>query len=258
MSTILFNQIVFGPVKSRRLGISLGINLLPLRGKLCNFDCIYCECGYNKDGMDDKKLPATEDVIYALKEKLLNNDTLAGEIDSITFSGNGEPTLHPSFGTIVNKTIELRDLYAPKAKVSVLTNGTGLSKREIAESLLKVDNAIIKIDSPFSECTEAINQPNFSYSPADIVTQLKQFEGRFILQTMFLRGRHNGIEIDNTRPEQIEAWYKIVEQTKPKEVMIYTIDRDTPEKDLEKVSTEQMEAIATPLREAGFKVTVSG
>ncbi|MDD2419259.1 MAG: radical SAM protein [Bacteroidales bacterium] len=258
MSTILFNEIVFGPIKSRRLGISLGVNLLPLHGKWCNFDCVYCECGFNKDGVQDRVLPTKQQVMQALESKLANHVSTIGKIDTVTFSGNGEPTLHPDFHEIIFKTLELRDLYAKEAKVSVLTNGSRIGDPKVAEALLKVDNAIIKIDSAFEESVKLIDRPLFNYSTDKIVKELELFRGKFVLQTMFLRGNTPDGVIDNTVKEEVEAWYNLVLKTGPREVMIYTIDRETPVTDLQKVLVGELELIALPLRARGYKVTVSG
>lgn len=258
MSTILFNEIVFGPVISRRLGISLGVNLLPRYGKFCNFDCIYCECGFNSDGRGDNKLPEVLEVREAIMSKIANHDRTLGEIDTITFSGNGEPTLHPSFSEIIDLTLEIRDLYAPRAKVSVLTNGSGLGKPGIKEALKKVDNAIVKIDSAFDHTVYLIDRPQFPYSVSKVTESLANLKGIYVLQTMFLRGKFNGEVIDNTTQDQIEAWYQVVRSTSPREIMVYTIDRETPAKELEKVSVSEMEKIVKPLAEMGYKVSVSG
>ncbi|MFA5641190.1 MAG: radical SAM protein [Bacteroidales bacterium] len=258
MSTILFNEIVFGPIKSRRLGISLGVNLLPLHGKWCNFDCVYCECGFNKDGKADKKLPTVQEVKESLILKLRDHDHTIGKIDTITFSGNGEPTLHPNFSEIIKITLELRDMYAKEAKVSVLTNGSMIDKPLVAEALLSVDNSIIKIDSAFNKTVNLIDRPLYNYSIDKLIENLKIFKGEFVLQTMFLRGELDGVAIDNSTQEEVEAWYRVVEKIEPREIMIYTIDRETPLEGLKKVSVEQMEKIAHPLREKGYKVSISG
>jgi wyosine [tRNA(Phe)-imidazoG37] synthetase (radical SAM superfamily) len=258
MSTILFNEIVFGPIISRRLGVSLGVNLLPRFGKYCNFDCIYCECGFNSDGKSDTKLPEILQVREALLNKIANHDRTLGDIDTITFSGNGEPTMHPSFPEIIDLALDIRDLYAPKAKVSVLTNGSGLSKPKIKEALKKVDNAIIKIDSAFDNTINLIDRPQFPYSVEKVINDLEDLKGVFVLQTMFLRGVYNGLKIDNTTQEEVEGWYQVVRRTSPREIMVYTIDRETPAQDLQKVTVQEMEQIVNPLRNSGFKVSVSG
>ncbi len=258
MSTILFNEIVFGPVKSRRLGVSLGVNLLPRFGKWCNFDCIYCECGFNKDGKEDKKLPTIDQVWEALADKLKNHDQKIGRIDNITFSGNGEPTLHPNFAEIISIALDLRDKYAKEAKVSVLTNGSRIGIKDVADALLKVDNAIIKIDSAIESSVRLIDRPQFEYSIDKITTNLSQFRGKFVLQTMFIKGSFGGEYFDNTTDKEVNAWYEVIKKTEPREIMMYTIDRETPAQGLEKVTIEQMSKIAAPLIEAGFKITISG
>lgn len=258
MSTILFNQIVFGPIKSRRLGVSLGVNLLPKNGKWCNFDCVYCECGYNKDGKEDTLLPTADDVVKAIEEKLSNHIISMGDIDSITFSGNGEPTMHPHFSFIIDKTLELRDIYAPSAKISVLTNGSGIGKSSVATALLKVDNSIIKIDSAIESTVQLINTPTYNYSISKLLEYLVPFSGKFVLQTMFLKGvSEQGVIIDNTTQSELDAWYDVVEKSNPREIMIYTIDRETPLKSLQKVTYAEMERIAAPLKARGIAISIS-
>lgn len=256
--SIFFDDIVFGPVKSRRLGVSLGINLLPRAGKVCNFDCIYCECGLNENGRKDTVLPSKDEVVTALERRLTEYCSDGGSIDTITFSGNGEPTLHPDFSSIVDKTLEIRAKYTPGAKVSVLTNGTMAARDEVKKALLKVDNAIIKIDSAFDETAKLIDRPQFDYSLKDVEYNLKAFEGSFVLQTMFLRGDSPYGKVDNTTRDEVEAWYELVERVNPRSVMIYTIDRETPVGGLEKVSVDELEKIAGGLRQKGFDVMVSG
>lgn len=259
MSTILFDEIIFGPIHSRRLGISLGINLLPTNGKKCSFDCIYCECGYNKDFKTDSPLPSQEAVYEALKNKLaqLRKDNIF--LDVFTFAGNGEPTMHPKFAEIIDDTISLRDAYFPNAKISVLSNAAHIHKKSIFEALKKVDNNILKLDSGKIETIRLMDRPlPKDYSVERQVKLLQQFEGNFILQTMFLRGEHEGRKIDNTTEEELDAWIKTLEATQPKEVMIYTIDRETPEKQLEKVSLEELKSIALRIEKLGFKTNVAG
>lgn len=256
--TILFREPVFGPIISRRLGVSLGVNLLPLNGKLCNFDCLYCECGYNSDGRDDNRLLSKEQIIDSLRHKLASHDHSMGEIDSITFSGNGEPTMHPSFAEIIDETLILRDRLAPKAKVSVLTNGSRIGVKSVAEALLKIDNAIIKIDSPFERSVELLNRPQYSYSLEQLERELEQFKGRFVLQTLFVEGELSEGYFSNFTEKELKEWYALVERVKPRTIMIYTIDRETPHKGLKKVPVEQLNSIAEPLRKRGYEVVVSG
>lgn len=258
MSTILFDQIVFGPIHSRRLGSSLGVNLLPRSGKMCSFDCLYCECGFNADGKGDNKLPTYEEFCLALENKLIEIKDKNERIDTITFSGNGEPTIHPEFSSIIKETMRLRRKYFPLAKVSVLTNGSRIQIASVQEALMSVDNAIIKLDSAFDSTVNKIDRPQYSYSVEEMRKNLEPYKGKFVLQTMFLRGEHEGVKLDNTTPQEVSAWRKIAIELEPREIMIYTIDRDTPEKNLSKVSVEEMEQIAAPLKNLGFKVIISG
>lgn len=259
MSTILFHEIVFGPIHSRRLGSSLGMNLLPYDGKLCSFDCIYCECGYNKDFRTKTKLPDRANVKAALEDKLirLQKDNVA--IDVITFAGNGEPTMHPEFAGIIDDTIELRDRYYPDAKISVLSNAMHIGKKTVFDSLRKVDNNILKLDSAILETVQLIDRPNApSYTIEKQLELFRKFEGDFIMQTMFVRGSHNGKIVDNTTEEEVSAWLEAVKETHPKEVMIYTIDRETPEKNLEKVPLDDLRRIGKKVEALGIKASVSG
>ncbi len=255
---ILFHNIVFGPVKSRRLGVSLGINLLPDQGKWCNFDCIYCECGWNADGRKDKQLPTREMVRATLEHRLADMQQKGEAPDVITFSGNGEPTMHPDFPAIVDDTLALRNQYFPKARVCVLSNATNLHRDEIRAALQRLDCPILKLDSAINETCRAMNIPQGNYSVQDIVEQMKRLNGNFILQTMFLRGEVNGKRIDNTTADEVEKWMEIVRQVNPREVMIYTIDRETPAKNLEKLTLPELEKIADKLRAMNVKVQVSG
>ena len=251
---MLFDSIVYGPIRSRRLGVSLGVNLMPTTAKLCTFDCVYCECGWNQP-VSHPQLPTREQVRDALEYQLL---TLDVQPDVITFSGNGEPTLHPEFLGIIQDTCALRDQYCPNAKVSVLSNSTQLGRKDVVEALLLCDNRILKLDSAIDTTMQLIDKPvNQHLTVAQIVQWLSLFEGNFTLQTCFLRGEYEGRVIDNTTPEELSAWYQIVDILHPKQVMIYVIDRATPLQTLSKVPTEEMEAIAAPLREKGIDVIVS-
>ena len=251
---MLFDSIVYGPIRSRRLGVSLGVNLMPTTAKLCTFDCVYCECGWNQP-VSHPQLPTREQVRDALESQLL---TLDVQPDVITFSGNGEPTLHPDFLGIIQDTCALRDQYCPNAKVSVLSNSTQLGRKDVVEALLLCDNRILKLDSAIDTTMLLIDKPvNQHLTVAQIVQWLSLFEGNFTLQTCFLRGEYEGRVIDNTTPEELSAWYQIVDILHPKQVMIYVIDRATPLQTLSKVPADEMEAIAAPLREKGIDVIVS-
>lgn len=255
---ILFESLVFGPIRSRRLGSSLGINLMPEIGKICSFNCIYCECGWNPENRNIGGLPKKELFEKALEEKLKELAEINDIPDSITFSGNGEPTLHPDFPDIIDITIKLRDLYTPEAKISVLTNGSMLHKKEIFDAISKVDNNIIKIDGGTIETIKAINKPNVNFDLDSYICLLQQFKGDIIIQTCFLKGEHNGNKIDNTSEIEINLWREHIKKIKPRKTMIYAIERETPEKQLEKISREKLEQIADPLRELGFIVECYG
>jgi len=259
MATFLFDQIIFGPVKSRRLGVSLGVNLLPTDSKVCSFDCIYCECGWNPKKREKKAvLPTREEVSAKMEEKLLEM-TASGELpDVITFAGNGEPTLHPEFEGIIEDTINLRNQLTPKARIAVLSNATMLHKPSVVRALMKVDDNIQKLDSAFEETIRKMDCPSSNFRLADVVGSLKQFNGQVILQTMFLRGTFKGETIDNTVEKEVAAWLKLVIEIKPSQVMIYTIDRDTPASGLEKVKIEELQQIGERVRLMGIKVQVSG
>jgi wyosine [tRNA(Phe)-imidazoG37] synthetase (radical SAM superfamily) len=247
-------EIVFGPIHSRRLGSSLGINVLPERGKICNFDCIYCECGWNRDGRGDTRIPVAADLRAALEAKLASCVAQGTGIDSITFSGDGEPTINPDFPEMVDITLELRDRYYPSAVVSVLSNATMVHRDAVFEALRKVDNPILKIDAPTTELARIINRPAPGYRVEDIVEALKRFEGDFVLQTMFLRCEG----FDSSSPEVLSGWMDIVRTLRPREVMVYTIDRQTPQAGLVRFTPEEMRALTAPLVEEGFRVQVRG
>lgn len=249
---MLREKLVFGPIYSRRLGSSLGINLLPENGKICNFDCVYCECGWNKDGRDDSRLPLPEELRKALDEKLSECKNNGVVIDSITFSGDGEPTLNPHFPEMVDITLELRDKYFPKSVVSVLSNATLAYKDEIREALMKVDNPILKLDAASDAFAKKINQPAGHYSVREVVESLKKFEGNFVLQTMLLKGPG----IDSLA--EVAAWMDIVRELRPREIMVYTLDRPAPAGGLEKYTPEQMAEAVKPLVEEGFEVQIKG
>ncbi len=258
MSAHLYSDVIVGPIRSRRLGTSLGVNLLPLTTKFCTFECIYCECGDTPRGavgrFEDAKL-----VLEALERKLIVLKSSASPLDSITFSGNGEPTMHPDFPTIIDEVIRLRNQYYPQCKVSVLSNATQLHLPSVVAALRRVDNNILKVDGGLEDTVRLIDRPiPAHYSLSALTEQLLQFDGNFVMQTIFLRGMVGGRVVDNTLPEELSAWYEIVERTRPKQVMVYTIDRDTPVQTLQRVSREEMEQIVKPLRSSGFDVMVAG
>ena len=247
-------ETVFGPIRSRRLGDSLGINLLPEKGKICSFDCIYCECGWNKDGRNDTRLPSAEKVRNDLETKLKQCQANQINIDSITFSGDGEPTLNPEFPQIIDDTIRLRNQYYPNSKITVLSNATRVHLPEVFNALRKVDNPTMKIDAPTNELIEKINHPAPGYDINKVVEALKQFNGDFIMQTMFLKSK----DFDSSSPEVLNGWMDIVRLLKPREVMVYTIDRPTPEEGLQKFTVEEMRRLVQPLIDEGFLIQIKG
>jgi len=253
----IYTDNIIGPIHSRRLGISLGVNLLPKDAKLCSFDCLYCECGWNKDHKGGH-FPDADAVMEELEAKLKEEVAEGRNIDVITFAGNGEPTLHPRFGEVIDRTIELRNLYYPNARVSVLSNATRMTDPAVHAALLKVDNNILKIDGAFDETIHLIDQPNDkNYSVRYIVDGMKTFKGQLIVQTMFVRGMHDGKVVDNTTPEEVRAWCDLMREIKPHQIMVYSLDRPTPEPNLVKVSKEEMAQFVAPLVAEGFNVSIA-
>lgn len=251
---MLFEQIVYGPIHSRRLGMSLGMNIMPLHNKLCSFNCVYCELGWNTE-VANSTLPTPQQVSETLKAKL---SELTEPLDVITFSGNGEPTMHPDFKQIIEDTCLLRDTYCPQAKVSVLSNSTFLARTSVVEGLKRADNRILKLDSAVDKTMHLIDQPvNKQLTVKQIENYLSSFSGDFTLQTCFLQGEMNGQMIDNTTAEEVEAWYELVKRLKPKQIMMYVIDRQTPLKTLKKIPRERMIKIAEPLQKDGFDIIIS-
>ena len=243
--TALFHDIIFGPVHSRRLGLSLGVNLLPLSSKLCSFDCIYCECGWNAEHPGGRRFNSREDVRTQLEATLRRMVADSTPPDVITFAGNGEPTMHPDFEAVIGDTIALRDALCPAAKVSVLSNATQIHRDSVRRALLRVDNNILKLDSAFDATVRRMNNPqSASYTVRGIVEAMKRFDGRMILQTMFLRGECGGQPVDNTTEEEVSAWLRLVAEIRPQQVMVYSLDRDTPCPTLEKVTKEELQAVA--------------
>ena len=255
--TALYNNIIFGPIRSRRLGLSLGVNLLPIDSKLCSFDCIYCECGWNDDYIARRRFNKREDVQAMLREVLSQMVKDGTPPDVITFAGNGEPTMHPDFEGVIDDTIALRDELCPSAKVSVLSNATQIHREDVRRALNRVDNNILKLDSAFDSTVQLVNKPQGSQSVERTVELLKLFEGNLIIQTMFLRGEYAGKSIDNTCEEEVKAWLRLIEQIAPRQVMVYSLDRDTPCKTLEKVSREELLLIASQVESLGIPCSVA-
>ncbi len=256
--TALFHDIIFGPVHSRRLGLSLGVNLLPTESKLCSFDCIYCECGWNAEHPGVRRFNARADVREQLEATLRQMVAEGTPPDVITFAGNGEPTLHPEFEAVIDDTITLRDTLCPTARVSVLSNATQLHRDDVCRALERVDNPILKLDSAFDATVRRINDPqNAAYSVRGVVGQMKRFGGRMILQTMFLRGSCHGEPIDNTTDQEVAAWLRLVDEIRPRQVMVYSLDRDTPCPTLEKIPREELQTIASRVEALGIPCSVA-
>lgn len=259
MGTFLFNETIFGPVISRRLGVSLGINLLPNNGKICSFDCVYCECGLNKEGKVTKpKLPTREAVVDQLEAKLLEMKKNHQLPDVITFAGNGEPTIHPQFSEIIDDTICLRNKYAPDSGISVLSNALHLTKPKVAEALLKVDQNILKLDSAVQETFDLINRPQNITSVENIIDNLAAFKGDIILQTLFCSGTINNKAFDNASAMEIEHYLNALNKIRPKSVMIYSFSRDTPFDTLEQTNNAVLQKIAKKVESLGLKAEVTG
>lgn len=257
MATIIFSSPIFGPIHSRRLGISLGINLLPGDGKICSFDCLYCECGFNATHRSRSPLPTREEVSDALEKQLQKMQAEGTAPDVLTFAGNGEPTIHPQFPEIIADTITLRNKYFPNAKVSVLSNSTMITRPAIFEALKKADNNILKLDTVNTDYIKRIDRPTGTYNLDEIIEKMKAFNGQATIQTMFLKGVIDGTDFNNTGDEYVLPWLRTIKYIAPREVMIYTIDRETPQQGLEKATHEELDRIAELVKSEGFKVSVS-
>jgi wyosine [tRNA(Phe)-imidazoG37] synthetase (radical SAM superfamily) len=257
MATFLFDDIIFGPVRSRRLGASLGINLLPVNGKFCNFNCLYCECGWSSGAGENNKLPTRAEISSRLEEKLTEIRTHHTVLDRITFAGNGEPTIHPEFPGIIDDTVLIRNRLAPGVKIAVLSNASQLDKPGIFEALGKIEMNILKLDSVNDLTVRLINQPPPGYSVKKVIDGMLRYEGRFILQTLFLKGDFKGTRVDNTREEELTGWLEAVKTVRPEMVMIYTIARDTPVQTLQKIMPDKLDSIAAEVRKLGIPVQVS-
>lgn len=258
MSTVIYPSPIFGPIHSRRLGVSLGINLLPADGKHCTFDCIYCECGFNADFRAHEPLPTREAVKMALETRLQDMKANGPKPDVLTFAGNGEPTSHPLFPEIMEDTLALRNAYFPNAKVSVLSNATLIASQRVRAALMQVDNNILKLDTVSEDYIQEVDRPVGLYSVEKIVENLKKFEGHVIIQTMFMKGiSPSGKDVNNTTDAYVLPWLEAVKEIGPEKVMIYTLDRETPAQGLEKASHEELDRIAALLAEAGLDYSVS-
>ena len=257
MSTVIYPSPIFGPVHSRRLGLSLGINLLPADGKVCSFDCIYCECGFNEAHRPQLPMPTRQEVAEALEQRLQQMQAEGRMPDVLTFAGNGEPTCHPHFAEIIDDVIALRDKYCPEAKVSVLSNSTLIHRQQVHDALLRVDNNILKLDTVSPEYIRRVDHPQGTYDVQQVIERLKAFNGRVIIQSMFMQGNCNGEDVDNTGDEYVLPWLEAIKEIQPRQVMIYTIDRETPVRTLQKASPEILDGIAERVRALGLECSVA-
>ncbi len=260
MQTVMFSDTVFGPIHSRRLGTSLGVNLSPRDGKVCTFDCLYCEAGYNAQGAGTSGLPSRAEVAALLEARLKRMSEAGERLDVITFSGNGEPTVNPDFPGIIDDTLRLRDKYYPQVRVSVLTNSTMLDREAVAEALGRVDNAILKLDSAIDSTIRALDRPvSQSFTASKVINNLAAFGSRAIIQTMMTRGVHDGITVDNTTDAEVDALIDAYREIKPRLIMLYSLDRPTPETNLQRVPRAELDEIAARITAAtGIEVSVAG
>lgn len=254
---IVYPSPIFGPIHSRRLGVSLGINLMPADGKVCTFDCIYCECGFNKDHRPHLARPTRQEVAAALEAQLKKMQAEGPQPDVLTFAGNGEPTAHPDFAGIIDDTIRLRNQYFPAAKVSVLSNATQAIRAEVHAALMKVDNNILKLDTVSADYIMRVDRPTGVYDVNKIIDALQSFKGHVIVQSMFMKGMSEGKSVDNTTDKFVQPWLAAIKRIQPQQVMVYTIDRETPDPDLRKATHEELDRIAHLVTQAGIEVEVA-
>ena len=257
MSTVIYPSPIFGPIHSRRLGLSLGVNLLPADGKVCSFDCVYCECGFNSDHRPRLPMPTREEVSVALEQRLQTMTEEGRLPDVLTFAGNGEPTCHPHFAEIIDDVVSLRDRYCPEAKVSVLSNATMTGRPKVHEALMRVDNNIQKLDTVSADYINMVDRPCGAYDVNAIIEHLKAFNGHVIIQTMFMRGSLEGVSVDNTGEEFVAPWLEAIRAIQPQQVMVYTIDRETPAQGLQKATHDQLDAIRDRVIAMGVPCTAS-
>lgn len=258
MNTQLHHSPIYGPVHSRRLGLSVGINLMPGDGKYCTFDCIYCECGYNRERITHSPRPTRHEVAQALEAQLQQLEAQGEHPDVLTFAGNGEPTAHPDFGAIVDDVAALRDRYCPQARISVLSNSTQIHRPEVRRALMKVDCNILKLDTADDAYIARVNRPTYpTYRVADIIREMAAFKGHVIIQTLFMHGTTAGHDVTNTTPYYIEPWLAALKRIAPQEVMIYTIDRPTPDTTLQKATHAELDDIRRQVEALGIACTAS-
>ncbi|MGN0055719.1 MAG: radical SAM protein [Atopobiaceae bacterium] len=257
MATFLNPAYVYGPVHSRRLGVSLGINMNPAEGKHCTFDCVYCELGTNEQRRTSVGFPAAADIVEAVRQKL---EQLAGQgvvPDVLTMAGNGEPTANPEFPQVVDGILALRDRLCPNAKVAVLSNSTFAHVPAVHDALMRVDDNILKLDTVDPEFIARVDRPVGAYDVKKVVDTLASFGGHVIVQTIFLRGEVDGRSVDNTSDAYVEPWLGALRRIGPQAVTVYTIARDTPYPGLRKATHQQIDDICQRVRQLGIRCTAS-
>lgn len=253
---MLFTSLVFGPIISRRFGHSLGINLLPADQKVCNFNCVYCECGFSEVKTKKIVYPSLEDVKQGLNEFLEQIKVKPVHVDAITFAGNGEPMLNPHFSEIVDYVVEFRNQHFPNVQLVLLSNGYLIKKKGMFEATLKFDKRVIKLDAGSNIKFQLIDQPFKDITLNEHTDLLCRYKGNLIVQTMFVGGTYNGISVDNTTSEEIENWLERLNKIRPEAVMLYSLDRVAPTNTLIQISKEKMLEIAALVEKLGIKTDV--
>ncbi len=258
MSTFLWQSIAFGPIYSRRLGQSLGLNLQPTETKICSFNCVYCECGetFTPPSSQESEYIPTREILEAIESKLIDCQQKEIIIDTITFAGNGEPTLHPGFATIIDGLLKLRQQYYPNAGIACLSNSTQLHRADVRDALKNIERPILKLDADSDDLIQLINQPMIPITHQEIMENLKKMNGYAIIQTLFFKGKIRNKFYDNSTEENITRWLANLEEIAPKSVMIYSLDRDTPHRGLKKIPLDKLEQIAQRVKEKGFETSV--
>ncbi|MBX7152716.1 radical SAM protein [bacterium] len=242
---------IYGPVHSRRLGPSLGINLLPGKRKVCNFECIYCECGWTDTAIKDN-LPTASEFGTSCENKLKSMKESGEILNYISFAGNGEPTMHPEFDTIIDMTLKLRRQYYPAARIAVFSNATRLHQPQIFNALKKIDDRILKLDAGTERMFQLIDMPDKGITLDSVIKNLSKLDGDVTIQTMFLRGEFRGAVIDNTTDHEIDAWIGRLKDIHPKMVMLYSLDRQPSAENLQKISKTELKVIEQKVIAAGI------
>ena len=243
----LQHGITYGPVQSRRLGLSLGINLLPTEYKLCSFNCLYCQYGWTKKvtfapGERLKDLPSVDAVAAALETALAELSRDHRTMDAISICGNGEPTLYPALAEVIVKVKRIRDRYQPRARVAILSNSSTVGDHAVRAALDLLDVKIMKFDAGSEEMFRQLNHPAAPVYMGEIVAGLKALK-KIFLQSCFVQGR-----VTNADPDSVAMWIDKVREIHPLSVQVYTLDREPADKRIEKVSRTTLAWIADAVR----------